>query len=247
MSLRACAARAVISSLAMLLLAFDCEAAPPPAPAVFFASLSGRPTLDQGEGGGNPFASALVELLLRPDVDLGMLPSELRILTNRKSRGFQVADGPSLVEPSDWRFQSPPAQNSKLALVAVFSNYTTSAHWPALPGARRDAHRVSAALEAAGFDIATVVDPTRAELSEELRRFRQRSTTSDFAIVYTTGHGVEVDSRVYLLPDDYPFSEGKRALDRMAVPLARFVSSARARRVNLVFYGGCRDNPFDKE
>lgn len=33
------------------------------APSVFYASQSGKSTLDQGQGGGNPFASALVELL----------------------------------------------------------------------------------------------------------------------------------------------------------------------------------------
>jgi hypothetical protein len=34
-------------------------------PIYLYASQKGKPTLDQGEGGGNPFASALVELLSR--------------------------------------------------------------------------------------------------------------------------------------------------------------------------------------
>jgi len=37
-------------------------------PLHFYASQSGAETLDQGEGGGNPFASALIELLGRPTI-----------------------------------------------------------------------------------------------------------------------------------------------------------------------------------
>lgn len=61
----------------------------PPPPIYLYASQSGRPTLDQGEGGGNPFASALVELLNRPALNFDEFRTELVDLTERKSRGFQ--------------------------------------------------------------------------------------------------------------------------------------------------------------
>jgi hypothetical protein len=38
---------------------------------LFHASASGRQTMDEGEGGGNPFASALIEILQKKEVRLG--------------------------------------------------------------------------------------------------------------------------------------------------------------------------------
>ncbi len=62
---------------------------------VFHAAQSGQQTLDTGEGGGNPFASALVEILSRPSMALSKLPAALQDLTSKKSRGFQSADVPA--------------------------------------------------------------------------------------------------------------------------------------------------------
>src|SRR5690349_17011993 len=64
---------------------------------VFHASESGKQTLDQGEGGGNPFASALIKILERPSLTLSLLPATLRGLTMQKSRRFQSADVPASV------------------------------------------------------------------------------------------------------------------------------------------------------
>ena len=63
------------------------------------------------------------------------------------------------------------------------------------------------------------------------------------AVIYTTGHGVEVDNTVYLLPGDYPLAEKNAALPTRALRLADIGAGLRAKRVNLLFYGGCRDNP----
>lgn len=220
----------------------------PPAPMLFYASQSGRPTLDEGEGGGNPFASALIELLSRADLRLDKFPSELRDLTFRKSHQLQLPDVPSRAEPADWRFQSRSDGETRVALVLVFSDYSAwdpSFRYPSLPGAKRDATRVTDALIGVGFQTETVLDPTRPELREAFRRFADRSSTADFAVLYTTGHGVEVDAVVYLIPNDYPIGDRARALDAKAYPVTRFASSVYAKRASLVFYGGCRDRPND--
>src|SRR5690242_9993313 len=61
---------------------------------VFYACTSGKQTLDRDEGGGNPFASSLIDILARPRLRLAELPVALRELTRKKSRGFQSADVP---------------------------------------------------------------------------------------------------------------------------------------------------------
>jgi hypothetical protein len=55
---------------------------------------------------------------------------------------------------------------------------------------------------------------------------------------------VEVGRTVFLLPGDYPVREGTSALAARAVSLNEITSAVRARRVNLVFYAGCRNNPW---
>ena len=53
----------------------------------------------------------------------------------------------------------------------------------------------------------------------------------------------EVDGKVYLVPGDYPLSERNAALARHALPISELSANAHAKRLNMIFYGGCRDNP----
>ena len=81
-------------------------------------------------------------------------------------------------------------------------------------------------------------------MRKRLGEFAAKSAGYDAAAIYTTGHGLELEGAVYLLPGDFPASQGKAALGTHALPLREIAKAAKARRVNLVFYGGCRDNPF---
>src|SRR5262245_54747053 len=66
---------------------------------VFHGARSGQQTLDAGDGGGNPFASAFIDVLAKPSVRLSELPAAIRKITERKSKGFQIADVPRTVTP----------------------------------------------------------------------------------------------------------------------------------------------------
>ena len=216
--------------------------AAPPA-SVFHASQSGQRTLDVGEGGGNPFASALIEALRTPRLELARLPQLMAGLTDDKSAGRQQADGPRTVAVPDWQLARAAAGERRVALVIVVSDYSKGGA-NSLPGAARDAERVTAALQAAGFATTKVVDAAQPAFRAALARFSRDSTNADAAVLYTTGHGAEVDGRVHLLFGDYPINAGAKDLARHAMRLSDIAKAPRARRVNLVFYGGCRDNPF---
>jgi hypothetical protein len=209
---------------------------------VFHASMSGQQTLDQGEGGGNPFASALIEVLGAP-LELSDLPARLQRLTATKSGGFQSADVPASVIR---RFSLVPARSGekRIALVMVVSDYAASEGAQSLPGARHDAERIALALRRAGFQAEQALDLDLRAMREKLADFRDRSLHADAAVIYTTGHGVEVEGTVFLLPGDYPIADRNSALRRRALPFSEIARSLGARQVNLVFYGGCRDNPF---
>lgn len=234
-------ARSIVVSSLMLVAAPSFAGAEP---LIFHASASGKQTLDQGEGGGNPFASSLIDVLARPSFELADLPREMRRLTHGKSRGFQAADTPSISSDQSWMLVPPAPGERRVALVLVVADYSGSGGGQSLPGAKHDAERIAAALRQAGFATEIALDLTLASMRATLAAFARSSQGSDAALIYTTGHGVEVEGRIHLLPGDYPIREGNRALRDRALDLALIANSARARRINLVFYGGCRDNPF---
>jgi len=211
-----------------------------PTPLVFYASQSGRPTLDEGEGGGNPFASALIELLQRQSLTLAELHSGIVSLTQTKSRGFQMPDGPAVSDAPVWAVKPVPPSAKRVALVFVYSDYGP-AGVNSLPGARRDSQRVAAALSDSGFVVANpVVDPTALELEAALRSLAQQSADAESAVIYVTGHGLEHHGEVYLMPNHHPFRELKLRITELAIHVPGLGRHLHAERANLVFFGGCR-------
>jgi hypothetical protein len=204
-----------------------------------YASQSGRATLDMGEGGGNPFASSLVELLNQPSLTLTVLISQIVVLTQQKSGGFQVPDITEISGAGDWRTKPIQPHEKRLALVATFSKYKAT-NVSSLPGAEHDRVRVTDALRAAGFDVKTIANPTKGELSLFLDNLAKSSKDADAAFIYVTGHGFEHQGKVYLASSDYYFKQEDRLIRANAINVDNLVKGLRAKRANIVFFGGCR-------
>lgn len=214
--------------------------------AVFHAASPGQQTLDQGEGGGNPFASSLIEILKQDAVNLPELSTRLRSLTIKKSAGFQVPDVPDPQSLEPWSLVPARPKERRRALVLVVSDYARSGGAQSLPGAKRDGLRVSKALTEAGFTTDLALDLGVDAFKARLAAFKAQTAHDDVAVIYTTGHGVEIDGQVFLLPADYPVSERAAALSTRAIALAEVAASLQAHKINLVFYGGCRNQPWAK-
>ncbi len=99
-----------------------------------YASQSGRATMDRGEDGGNPFASAFVELLQRPSLTLAELIDQISAITQQKSGGYQLPDVSGIRGASNWRIKPARSNGKNVALVATFSRYTAE-DVPLPPGA----------------------------------------------------------------------------------------------------------------
>ncbi|RPI38852.1 MAG: hypothetical protein EHM53_07760 [Methanoregulaceae archaeon] len=215
-----------------------------PAPLVYYATGSGGTTLDTGEGGGNPFASVLIGASGEKTLRLRNLAARLKKRTYALSQGHQVIEcrGDPLLPGWQFTENNHPAREKRAALVLVVSDYSASGEDMSLPGAARDERRIAAMLAQYGFSVDQGIGPRRLELTRALASFRHRSRGSDIAIIYSTGHGIECDGMVYLLPGDYPVHEGyKKALLRnRAVSVSRIVSAATAGAQNIVFFAGCR-------
>ncbi|MDZ4200098.1 MAG: caspase family protein [Kiritimatiellia bacterium] len=235
-------ANSLIGLMILLGLAVGRAGADPASPRIFWATQPGAEALDVADGGGNPFAGALTELLNREKLDYATLVAELPALTEKKSFGRQVPQMPPA--PLDWRIRPVSAGEKRVGLIVMFSDYPAEGSVPSLPGARKDAIRLTAAFKAAGFETQTLLNPKAEELRKSLKTFAAHSAEAAAAAIYVTGHGAEINGAVYLLPGEYPFAAGESALSLHAVALTEWVSALWARRVNLLFYGGCRDNPF---
>src|SRR5690349_2984965 len=66
-----------------------------------------------------------------------------------------------------------------------------------------DASLVTSSLAQARFDkIVTKYNLSRAELIDTLRAFEDDATQADIAVVYFSGHGLEINGENYLVPTD---------------------------------------------
>ncbi len=205
----------------------------------FYASQSGKPTLDQGEGGGNPFASALVELLNYTNISFEEFRIKLIEITLQKSRKYQQPEIISKYKFKRWQFLPKSSGEKRIALIFVFSDYSNTS-LPSLLGAVHDLRRISKSLSKAGFSVQTAIDPDDLGLSDILRDFNKRSRQADIALIYTTGHGVEIEGATYLQPSNSVLTNTKKEINEHTISISKLKDVTNAKKSNLIFYGGCR-------
>ncbi len=231
-------------SLMMVAPVMGQAAPPPPEPLIYYAGMPGRLTIDRDAAGGNPFASALVEVLGDERLRLRDLGTKLAAVTMRNSGGWQSPEAPRRVDQPDWSFGERTGER-RVALVLVNADYSVSGV-SSLPGAAFDAVRVPEALELAGFETTLVLDAGGDDVRAALADFAARSAEADVAIVYLGGHGVQPGRDVYWIYGDYPDPESRAGLATHALKVSEAGEAARARMLNFVFYAACRDNPFTR-
>ena len=84
-----------------------------------------------------------------------------------------------------------------VALVIGESRYE---RLPALSNPAHDARAVDHLLGELGFDVTSVTDGDRAKLDRSLKRFVEDAESSDVALLYYSGHGIEAGGENYLVP-----------------------------------------------
>jgi uncharacterized caspase-like protein len=114
-----------------------------------------------------------------------------------------------------------------------------------LPNPTNDAKAISGMLQSAGFDAVELHENLGIrEMREAINDFADVARDADTAVVYYSGHGMEVDGVTYLIPIDAVL---KRDTDvpYEAFSLDNLVKVLEpARRLRLVMLDACRDNPF---
>lgn len=215
------------------------QTAASPVPLIYYAGQAGRLTSDRDGQGGNPFASALVDVLKLKPLTLKKFTERMAIANQVHSHGWQMMDYPRVLPDTKVRLDKA---ERRIALVLINADYSQSDAY-SLPGAKFDAKRVPEALTAAGFETTLVLDATAATARKALEEFSVLSENADASLIYIGGHGAQRSRSVYWLMGDFPDQDAKWLSDH-AITVEEIAGAAKARDLNLVLYASCRDNPF---
>ena len=210
------------------------------APIAIYATQSGKPAFDGDDFGGNPFASAFITAL---GEGVGDDRATLVETTLALAGGEQQ---PDLAQAATGLDLAP--KNRAMALVIVFADYgDASDGFGSLPGAAFDATRVRAALSRAGYRAKLAVVANREDYLTRVARFARDTRKADGAVLYTTGHGMEIAGETWLIPPGFDASDRVTPLAARAIQVRSLRESLGARESNLIAYAGCRDNPVGLE
>ena len=135
----------------------------------------------------------------------------------------------------------PIEAERRVALVIGISAYQNA---PRLANPINDARAIGESLRRLKFDVVELFDPGLRDLSRGLREFGVRAASSDVALVYYAGHGVQVERENFMIPADARL-ERQRDLLYEAMPLEHLLGEvSQAQRVGIVLLDSCRNNPF---
>jgi len=138
----------------------------------------------------------------------------------------------------------PSVPERRVALVIGNSAYQAVS---GLANTTNDARAIAEVLKADGFtSVRIILDMNRASMIASLNDFQREADTSDWAVVYYAGHGLEVSGTNYLVPIDARLGDDRDIPDE-AVSVDRILSAVEnAKKLRLVMLDACRDNPFLK-
>lgn len=131
----------------------------------------------------------------------------------------------------------------RIALLIGNSSYRVSP----LENPANDAADMDAALRKAGFQTTLVRNATLGQMREATRQFAERLPSSDVALIYFAGHGIESNRRNYLIPVNadlkFEYELSEQAYDASVwLEMLEGIRSRNADRVNIMILDACRNN-----
>ncbi len=97
----------------------------------------------------------------------------------------------------------------RVALVIGNSNYANVAR---LPNPVKDAGAIADALARLGFDVSHAHNLGVDAMRKALAAFEDKANGADWALVYYSGHGMEIDGKNWLVPVDASFAKPEPAI-----------------------------------
>jgi uncharacterized caspase-like protein len=129
---------------------------------------------------------------------------------------------------------------SRVALVIGNGAYVNADR---LRNPSHDAHAVAAVLRQIGFDVVEGVDLNRLALEEKIREFLRRALRARVALLFYSGHGMQVDGKNYLIPVDAKLDDPTDLLFETVEIDKTIDTLADPGRTTIILLDACRDNP----
>lgn len=130
---------------------------------------------------------------------------------------------------------------TRVALVIGNAHYQDQ---PPLSNPGRDASLIAASLRTAGFtSVQVVMDADKVALERAISSFGATADGADVAMVYYSGHGMEVDGKNYLIPTSARLARD-RDIEFEAVSLDAVLNAIDGAHLKIVVLDACRTNPF---
>ncbi len=135
-----------------------------------------------------------------------------------------------------------PLKEHRIALVIGNNKY---AHATVLANAVNDAAAIAIVLrKSLNFEVVERHDADKASMEEAIREFASRIRENSVALVYYSGHGIQVADRNYLLPIDFSGGNPRDAVSKLVdVSLVIKQMASKKGTVKIVILDACRDDP----
>lgn len=137
--------------------------------------------------------------------------------------------------------------NSSEKRVALVLGNSAYLHAAKLKNPENDAHAMTTALTAIGFEVTEVLNASFQDMRNALMNFEDKIYDADVVLCYYAGHGMQVEGVNYLIPIDAKLNKKEHIkYETIEVNLITRVMelSAKQNRLNIVILDACRNNPF---
>lgn len=139
---------------------------------------------------------------------------------------------------------SVPAWAQEMKGVALVIGQSKYEAMTPLVNPNQDARDIDDLLGDLGFDVDRVLNADAEELSEAIAGFIEDAADADVALVYYSGHGIEVAGENYLVPVDADFATPQMAGQSLVAVAPMLDALAKAVPVTIVLLDACRSDPF---
>jgi formylglycine-generating enzyme required for sulfatase activity len=136
---------------------------------------------------------------------------------------------------------SPAHAEKRVALVIGNAAYRTVTP---LVNSRNDANDIAASLTRLNFSVNKVIDGTFDDMRRALLQFGRDAVGADMAVIYYSGHGMEIGGENWLIPIDAELQSDRDAESEAIALKSAMYQVANGSSLGLVILDACRNNPF---
>jgi hypothetical protein len=155
---------------------------------------------------------------------------------------------PAFAQESGETVVLKPPVSSPVKRVAIVIGNGAYRNVQTLRNPKNDAAAVAAKLQQLGYSVVYARDVDRRAMNGAVDTFLAMVEPGSEALVYYSGHGVDLNGSNYLLPIDIPAfdPDQERTFRSEGVNVADLLLDLQGKsaRVNIVILDACRDNPF---